>query len=265
MFQQIANINELQGPDVILVHRLLKNNVKEATGCQAYVFFSGAAAERLPLGEMAGTMKTHAESYEHIGQVTGYVHDLHAMFERERERRHMFPPPEDTWFEHSVDIAAPPALIWDYITEPERRHKWMHVDHISIENRQTGRVGVGSGMHCEHGTDRTLFNVADWKPFEHIVFDVWPGSGMRAYNSLKLMPVEGGTRVTYVFGKMRGTTFKSRAMAALAPLVARRKVEDDIISGNQALREMIEADLAAGEIGVKPPREPAERKIPATA
>src|SRR6185369_16306299 len=36
---------EVSGPDVIAVHRLLKNTVKEETGVEAYAFFSGQSAE----------------------------------------------------------------------------------------------------------------------------------------------------------------------------------------------------------------------------
>jgi uncharacterized protein YndB with AHSA1/START domain len=243
MFQQIANINELQGPDVILVHRLLKNNIKEATGCQAYAFFSDAAATRLPLDQMAGSMMRHSEEYEHVGKVSGYVHDLHVMFDRERDRRRMFPPPEDTWFENSIDIAAPPALVWDFLTEPDRRHAWMGVDRIVIEKRQEGRVGVGSGMHCEHGTTTSLFNVIDWRPFEYVVFDNSPLDGLWLHNSMKLTPIGTGTRVTYIMGKGRATQLKARGIGLMMALTFRKKLEQGIIASMKMLRDMVEVHL----------------------
>src|SRR5512139_2342395 len=38
--QTVANIKELVGSDVNLVHRLTKNHVTEATGCRAYMMFT---------------------------------------------------------------------------------------------------------------------------------------------------------------------------------------------------------------------------------
>ncbi|MEO6196952.1 MAG: DUF2652 domain-containing protein [Dehalococcoidia bacterium] len=39
---------DLAGPDVILVHRLLKNTISEGGGPQAYAFFTEACMQRLP-------------------------------------------------------------------------------------------------------------------------------------------------------------------------------------------------------------------------
>jgi len=72
MLSEIVGRQELSGPDVILVHRLLKNNITETSGIKAYVF------NAMPLGKLKDGMKTHIETYEHLGEVSGYVHNLHS-------------------------------------------------------------------------------------------------------------------------------------------------------------------------------------------
>ena len=47
--QVLADREELVGPDVILTHRLMKNDVVEKTGITAYAMFTEAAATRLPV------------------------------------------------------------------------------------------------------------------------------------------------------------------------------------------------------------------------
>ncbi|MEI4872624.1 DUF2652 domain-containing protein, partial [Klebsiella pneumoniae] len=47
--QRIGRQETLAGPDVIAVHRLLKNSVAEVLGHRGYAFFSDATAVRLGL------------------------------------------------------------------------------------------------------------------------------------------------------------------------------------------------------------------------
>jgi len=245
MFQQIANVKELQGPDVILVHRLLKNAIKEATGCQAYAFFSESAADHLPLGEMTDGMIPHTEEYEHVGAVSGYVHDLHTAFDRDRERKRYFPPPDDTWIEESVDIDAPPALVWDFLTDPDKRYRWMGAVGTTVTNRQRGRVGIGSGMHCEHGTRTTLFNVIDWRPFEYVVFDISPTKGLWMRNTFTLTPSESGTRVTYIHGKGRASKAVAAPLVMLMGLAMHNGMQTELIRELKALRDMCQDHQSA--------------------
>lgn len=67
-FYQIANLTELSGVDVIIVHRLLKNSV----GMSEYVLLTEAAQQdlKLPLT----LLSKGAESYDGIGTVTTYVY-----------------------------------------------------------------------------------------------------------------------------------------------------------------------------------------------
>jgi len=62
------------GPDVILVHRLLKNSV----GAGAYLLLTEPALERIGMDPVARGMRGHLVSYPHLGEVRCFVRNLNA-------------------------------------------------------------------------------------------------------------------------------------------------------------------------------------------
>jgi hypothetical protein len=85
MLQKMGDRAEMLGADVIVVHRMTKNQVKEQTGITAYALLSEAAVSAMGLD--AGSMPPYSETYEHLGEVKMRVHDLRAALERRREAR----------------------------------------------------------------------------------------------------------------------------------------------------------------------------------
>src|SRR5258705_9643489 len=79
VIQKLGDREELLGADVIVPHRMLKNNVIEKTGVKAYALFSQAAADTLRLAELSQPLITHCETYEHLGELKMLVYDLHAV------------------------------------------------------------------------------------------------------------------------------------------------------------------------------------------
>jgi Protein of unknown function (DUF2652) len=75
---------DLAGPDVILVHRLLKNSVSDGGGPEAYLFLTESCLRRIP---QSLDLPAHSESDESFGQMTGGVHDLKPVLARMREAR----------------------------------------------------------------------------------------------------------------------------------------------------------------------------------
>lgn len=69
--QTIAGTRELLGPDVTAAHRMLKNDVVERTGWQAYALLSAAAVEHLGIPDDGG-MRLDLE-YEHVGRISALV------------------------------------------------------------------------------------------------------------------------------------------------------------------------------------------------
>src|SRR5690349_14845198 len=76
LIQKVAGRQELLGSDVIVVHRLLKNDVVEREGIEAYALLTQAAADAADLDPATLGMTAHSETYDRIGEVAGWVHDL---------------------------------------------------------------------------------------------------------------------------------------------------------------------------------------------
>ena len=73
ILQDLAGVEDLAGPDVILVHRLLKNSVVSTTGVPAYAFLTDAVLARV---QQPLTLPAHIESYDSFGEVHGAVADI---------------------------------------------------------------------------------------------------------------------------------------------------------------------------------------------
>ena len=81
--QRVAGQDELLGAPVIVVHRLLKNDVVERIGISAYALISGAACDALGIDPAGLGMTEHVETYEGVGEVTGWIHDLERRWQEE--------------------------------------------------------------------------------------------------------------------------------------------------------------------------------------
>jgi len=116
--QRMYGLEELVGADVIVVHRLLKNTVIEATGIEAYVLFSQASIDATGLEPAALGMTPHHESYEHIGAVPGWVHDLERRWREEVARQRVFVERAAAVQDVVMPTTAPPQVVWEFLTTP---------------------------------------------------------------------------------------------------------------------------------------------------
>ncbi|MDR7523281.1 MAG: DUF2652 domain-containing protein [Armatimonadota bacterium] len=114
--QRIAGREELAGPDVILVHRLLKNSVTEALGVRGYAVFTPACVATIGIDPLSLGMRQHSETYEHMGNVTGYVQDPERRWREEQEHRRVVVEPGDAVLVIDFAFPAPPPVVWEYLT-----------------------------------------------------------------------------------------------------------------------------------------------------
>ncbi len=248
MLSEIGGRQELSGPDVILAHRLLKNNITESSGYIAYVFLSQACADAMALGELKEGMKTHTENYEHLGDVNGYVHDLHLVWEREREMRRIYVDPDESWFKVEVDVPGKPALVWDYLADPQLRRHWLQADGMTAEGADKGRLGVGSEYHCAHGDLTVIQTVVDWKPFDYMTLDIAFAKDKRFRLTTRLTPADGVTRVSWYFFKLGGSNFINSFITRRKTSKMQGMLSDFFSKGGSLLREMIEKDITEGKV-----------------
>ena len=92
--QKVAGRQELLGSDVIVVHRLLKNEVVERTGIEAYALLSQASLDAAgSRSAPPSACAAHVETYDRIGEVQGWVLDLERRWQEEEARARVFVTP----------------------------------------------------------------------------------------------------------------------------------------------------------------------------
>src|SRR6266568_684052 len=116
--QKMAGREELVGADVIVVHRLLKNSVVESMGIDAYALFTQRCVEQMEIDPLALGMQPHLESYDVIGDVPGFVHDLDRRWQEEEDRQRVLVSPREAFLSTATDTPAPPQVAWEFMTAP---------------------------------------------------------------------------------------------------------------------------------------------------
>ncbi len=195
--QRIAGQEELAGRDVILVHRLLKNSVAETRGLQGYALLTAATVEAMKIDPAAVGMSPHSETYDHIGEVKGYVHNLEARWRDAQASKREFMKAEDADFTVYATIPAPAPLVWEYLTTPERFNQ-VSPDIVRHEEHSQGRRGVGSSTHCMHGDGSAhMEEILEWRPFEDFTYLMKDPEMGQIRDTVELTPTDGATHLRY--------------------------------------------------------------------
>ena len=235
----IAGGSELTGTAVIIVHRLVKNRIREATGIAAYLYVTDAAAQALAY---RGRVR-HDETVDGVGAVSGWVKDMAPMWRERREaERAWIAPGAPLWFEAThLDLPASPAETWTYLLDTGRRLRWVEgMTGMSID----GAMEKGAMLHCAHGTEIRDFEIVDWRPFESLSLD-------------RHLPHGGVIRFTYDLAKTpAGTHLDARTAVIKAGnivgrflLGSRRAVVQALVARNLAgLGRIVAEDAAAGRV-----------------
>ncbi|MGW5240302.1 DUF2652 domain-containing protein [Monashia sp. NPDC004114] len=168
--QLVAGSEELLGSDVILVHRLLKNDVVASTGIEAYALFSQQCVDAMDVDVEALGMRVARETYEHIGEVSVWVHDLDRRWHQEEERTRVFIDGGQAIYRFDTPTSAPPQVVWEFMTTPGRRTGWQlgvtGVEVVAPGNRR----GVGATNHCMHGGGASIEELLDWRPYDYYTY-----------------------------------------------------------------------------------------------
>ncbi len=252
--QDMAGFEELIGRDVIVVHRLLKNTVDAQTGATAYALLTDALATAKQLDPAALGMTPHSETYEIVGEIPSWVHDLERRWQEEDQRARVFVRPEDTLLSTTYEVAAPPSVVWDYLTTPGRRVEWMAGVTDVIQEAAGNRRAVGATNHCMHGKDAILEEILDWRPFDYFTIRSnvhTPGGLVGIPNTFELVPTASGTRVSLRFQRLSNPE-EAAIVEPMTPMF-----QGMIDAGAAALRALL-----ATEMGVRAATVAAEPELP---
>lgn len=203
--QKVANIKELVGSDVNLVHRLTKNHVTEATGWRAYMMFTEQCLKHISLS--LADAHVEMEEYEYLGEIRTFNVSLHQRYDEIVTARRILLEEKDADLVLYFDFLTPPPVTWEWIHNPDKRNIW-NGGHVkwSMGDRPQGRPGIGSSNHCAHGKSVSTEVIVDWHPFDYYTahsfengkhtftetmrFEALPNGGTRVRDALKAkMPI----------------------------------------------------------------------------
>lgn len=203
IFQEVAGHQELLGSDVIVVHRMLKNDVAESLGMGAYALFSQPCIDIAGLDPAALGMRSHTETYEGVGDLAEWAHDLEVRWQEEEDRQRVIVTPEESILTISTPTAAPPQVAWEFLTKPGQRMSWQPwVTSVEIKDAAGGRRGLGSANHCMHGPDSVIEEILDWRPYDYVTdrtIVATPVVPVRFLHTIEFEPAPDGTIIHYRF------------------------------------------------------------------
>lgn len=247
ILQVVAGRHELLGSDVIVVHRLLKNDVAETLGLGAYALISQACIDASDIDPAALGMRPHSETVDRIGAVPAWAHDLERRWQEEEARGRVRVTPETAILDLAVSTRVPPQVAWEFLTKPGQRMSWQPwVTEVRIEGATGGRRGPGSANHCRHGKDAVIEEILDWRPYDYVtdrtVLET-PSGPVRTLHTIELEPVPTGTTIHIRFAN--STTRREREqMAHIGPAYGAA-----LESSFPSLIAQLDAELAAREAG----------------
>lgn len=248
---------ELSGPDVIAVHRLLKNTVVEATGIQDYAFYSDACVTALSLDEAVAALPRHEEVYDHLGPVAGRVADLGPVWTDRQQQPFGEVRKDQAWIQVTGLIRTTPHRVWEYLNDPTQVPRWNGATSFTISGKSGGRMGRGTVQHCAHGKHKTDMRLVDWRPFESMTVESTGPFGTTFHWSARLVPQDGGTYLTLYStrpaGKGRWHDWLVRPFIALIRPLFQKMWQD----GGTKMGQLAVEDVISGR--ALPPPERASR------
>jgi uncharacterized protein YndB with AHSA1/START domain len=257
LHQKMAGRDELVGTDVIVVHRLLKNDVVQQTDATAYALITQTCIDAFAIDPVVLGMTRITESYEHIGEVQAWVHDLERRWQEEDRLQRVQVSAAAAVYTVSIPTAAPPQLAWAFVTEPGRRLGWQTgTTEILVSNAPGGRRAVGTTNHCMHGKDAVVEEILDWRPYDYFTeratMDT-PMGAVKFVSTVEFEPTPTGTVVHFRFAPPK--TAKAQAiMREMAPMF------DAMFEHHGAqLAAQLDAELEVGRAGGEEPALPTPR------
>ncbi len=241
--QTTPNGIKLFGSDVVLTHRLLKNEVIEKTGIESYAFLSDAFLAKSQFGNSGLGLSKHSEDYPEFGSISGRVLNLATALERYRQEARYRVTADQCDVAATIKISAPRNVVWSYFIDPNRRMQWQDgMTNTSNEAAPDGRMGIGARSHCDHGGVHMAHRVVDYQPVEYVTFHTKPSGSFGASLfestfSCSLDPISSSACEVGMFARLSQRNPAVRALAMLVRPLVRRKLEAELSS----LKNLLEA------------------------
>jgi hypothetical protein len=142
-------------------------------------------------------MMPHAETYDHLGEIACGVYDLPGYEQHMRESTRVYIQPQEADFIYEHTLPGSPELLWSFIIDPDRRLQWQNIKKVINTPNSSGRMGVDSVFHCDHGSFTRVTRMLDWRPFHYMTnvtvqtFHMFPMKGAPCEAMFEFIPVDG--------------------------------------------------------------------------
>jgi len=199
MLQQIGERWDLQGADIILIHRLMKNSVKEKFGLTGYGLITEAAVRAMGIAGLTDGMHEHVEQVEHFDDVRMFIYNLNQAWETHRKTDRQIVTPENAFAWAEAFVPIPQWMAWDMSFNNEIKARLYFVDVHTREGNANARIEPGAQFHCVHDDGQV----------DYVILDMDAPNYVTSRNklqdvsfllTLKFKPVDGGTIFSVLYG-----------------------------------------------------------------
>ncbi len=227
---RIAGRDELAGPDVIVVHRLLKGTGADEARGNGFALFTAAAVDALGLDAEALALRRGEEEIEHFARVDTFTLDLEARWQDESGMRRLDIADSDLAFDIEATFSADPSVVWAHLTSPALRTRWegpMRIEETSV----AGRRGVGTTAQCVTGRLATLEEIVDWQPYDRIAWRLAVPEVGPVAATADLEATQGGTKLRLRWAYQGGSLDTAAIERMRVEKVAAYRRLEDLVAG----------------------------------
>lgn len=248
MVQKINDSEELLGSDVNTIFRLMKNNVVENTGVEAYLLVTESALNAMELEFDSTSKLSGCEEYEHVGEINYLIEDLFENWQESKKTIKHFVNKDDTLLipELSKEFCVSPDIAFLMYTKPEWRKTNLHADKIEMFNTKGSKQGPGSSFHCHHGDEVSKIEITDWNPGEYISLKFALPYGLSLRGTYEFVKTDNGCIMKLRFGRVESGGFFSKLM--IKPVTKNLQEEfppafEGLLQGMQEFAQSISKEL----------------------
>jgi len=171
---------------------------------KAYALISEKGIDASDIDPAALGMRKYTETYDRIGDVPAWAHDLERRWQEEEARGRVRVSPEESILTVSVPTNVPPQVAWEFLTTPGQRMTWQPwVTEVTVKGAVGGRRGLGSANHCMPGKDAVIEEILDGRPYDYVTDRTilhTPGGPVKVLHTIELEPDTMGTKIHFRFG-----------------------------------------------------------------
>ena len=214
MVQKINDSEELLGSDVNTIFRLMKNNVVQETGIEAYLLVTESAIKAMELEFDSASDLSGSEKYEHVGEINYLIENLFDNWQESKKTVKYFIKEDDPLLfdELSKEFCVNADIAFLMYTKPEWRKVNLHADKIEMFNTKGSKQGPGSSFHCHHGDEVSKIEITDWNPGQYISLKFALPYGLSLRGTYEFVDTDNGCIMKLRFGKVESAGIFSKFM-----------------------------------------------------